>query len=95
MDSEKPRSIGSIATRMVFTFVALLLLYPLSSGPTAMLMVLTRHGDRTWTDIYGPLAFVAAVTHTMPALNAYLDWWTDIGHRIRPPEKVDDLPAIP
>ena len=95
MDEEKPRSIRGIATRMVFTLVALLLLYPLSSGPTAMLTVLTRHGDRTWTKIYGLLAFVAAVTHTMPVIEAYLGWWSDLGYHIRPREKVDDRPAIP
>ena len=34
MDEEKPRSIGSIATRIVCTVIAaLLILYPLSVGP--------------------------------------------------------------
>ena len=93
MDEEKPRTLGSIATRIVCTLVGLLLLYALSSGPTIMVVALTRHGARTWGNIYAPIGLVAEVTHTMPAAQAYVHWWDDLGYRIRP--RVEDAPAPP
>jgi len=50
---------------------------------------LTGHGDRTWQQIYTPLVFVAGVTHTIPALTVYVNWWYDVARHLSPKERLE------
>lgn len=55
MDSEKPHSRGSLATRMACTLIGLLLLYPVSYGPFCYLYGRSWIGDPRIHHIYDPL----------------------------------------
>ncbi len=77
MDSEKPHTIGSIATRIVFTVIGLLLLYVLSIGPAWYLGV-HFHRTNLFLKPYLPLHWATDGTPLRPAFNAYIDWWNNL-----------------
>ena len=80
MDSEKPRSIGSIATRIGCTLIGLVLLYVLSYGPA---IYVDQGGHPDWYDslfrkIYAPLNLVAHGTPLQRPLDAYINFWLSL-----------------
>lgn len=72
MDEEKPRSLGSIATRMVCTIFALLLLYLISAGPICYFQ--GRYADEV--PLLGlylvPAEWMAKNTALQPLLHPYM-----------------------
>ena len=78
MDSEKPHSIGSIATRIVCTLLVLLLLYVLSFGPACLI------GDRFDSrpvvgKLYRPIFRVIDDTPLHDPVWDYIAWWIRLG----------------
>ncbi len=90
MDSEKPRSLGSIATRIVCTLVGLLL-YVLSIGPANYLCLHDRRTKPVLLKIYAPLDWaVKDKPKITDLLNAYAQWWADLRRKVD-----DDEPRGP
>ena len=75
MDSEKPHTIGSIATRIVCTIIGLVLLYVLSIGPARYVWERSVRSHRMIEKLYAPLDWALANTPLYPPLRAYSDWW--------------------
>lgn len=86
MDSatHSPRS---FLTWIIGTAVGLCLLYALSSGPAFMLVTIYGRGNLNLLNIYTPLMVASRSTRTAPALDRYLIYWMDLGHRHSPPER--------
>ncbi len=75
MDSEKPRSLGSIATRIVCTLLGLLLLYVLGVGPAWYIAVRFPRSDPLFSRIYFPLLNAIDGTPLDQPLRSYAVWW--------------------
>ncbi len=78
MDSEKPNSIGSIATRIACTLVGVLLLYALSIGPAIYFLAWSKTGRPLLQEFYRPLWDASEKTPLFPALFAYWEWWAEL-----------------
>ena len=75
MDSAKPRSLGSLATRLACTLIGLLLLYVLSLG---MSYYIAMRYPSLWPlqmKIFGPSEGFINNTPLAGALEAYVEWW--------------------
>ena len=75
MDEEKPRALGSIATRIVCTLIGLLLVYVLSSGPAAAVDYKFPRSRPLIEKLYGPLWVIASQTPLKYALGPYVEFW--------------------
>ena len=75
MDQEKPRTIGSIATRIVFTLVGLLILYVLGVGPAFYILNSSPRSIPLVVNAYYPLFSAVSNTPLEKPVYDYLDWW--------------------
>ena len=98
MDSEKPCSLRGLGVQMVGTLLILILVgYPLSIGPVmyfqvknAPILVQVR-----WGNYHRPVVWMAqAFPSLVPSMNAYLDYWIQLGikRRIQPPAETVKTP---
>ncbi len=77
MDSEKPRTLGSIATRIACTFVGVVILYVAGVGPAWCVLRFTENGEILTTTLYAPLWRATEKTPLEKPLDAYVTWWVD------------------
>ena len=75
MDSAKPHSLGSLATRLACTLGGLLLLYVLGSGPSFYLSERWPQTLPVVARLYGPLSAVILPTPLEDPYQAYIGWW--------------------
>ena len=81
MDSEKPHSLGSLATRMACTFVGLLLLYVLSYGPAFYVFERYPQSRPMIDTAYKQLGIVMRRSPLDQPYQAYLEWWIHLADR--------------
>ncbi len=80
MNSEKPHSLGSLATRIVCTLIGVLLLYLLGYGPAYYIGV--RYDGRCRDlilKLYDPLSEVKMPLPLERVLYEYVQWWMRLG----------------
>ena len=78
MNSEKPSSIGGIATRIVGTLVGLLIGYGLSVGPALVIFDQSPQATKARVNkFYAPVERLHD-TPFGPALRMYENWWLAI-----------------
>ena len=95
MDSAKPHSLGSLATRMACTLIGLLLLYVLSYGPAVFIWRIYPDTYLTGVKLYSPC--LTALGYTWPARvwSSYGDCWWDLASSFAPKENPQIPPATP
>ena len=79
MDSEKPRSLGSLITRTLCTFVVLFLLYVLGIGPVTFVWIVFPDSNLMFSTLYDPLTWATIRTPCLKPLETYRDWWSALG----------------
>ena len=75
MDSENPRSLGSVITRLACTSIGLLLLYALSIGPAYVAGYKFPAADSFLEKLYAPLIWAIPGTPLAQPASAYINWW--------------------
>ena len=94
MDSEKPHSLGSLATRMACTLVGLLLLYVASFGPYNYVCIRFNIKDTRVVMIYAPLMWLVHRSETVAVLlDPYVTWFGDLAEQQR--DKTGDDLLLP
>ena len=94
MDEEKPRFIGSIATRIVFTLLGLLSLYVLSYGPACFIWRIYPNTYLPWVKLYSPSLTALEYTWPQKVWSDYGDWWWDLAES-RAPKFESKTPPTP
>jgi hypothetical protein len=62
---------------VVIVLVLALLVYPLSSGPVAVLAFRTRT-TVFWSSVYVPLYRLSVATGSNRAFSSYIQWWIEV-----------------
>ena len=75
MDSAKPHSLGSRLLTGLAGLLGAFILYLLSAGPVAYLVIRTGSGGLWATNMYVPAMVLLANTPARPAGVAYVSWW--------------------
>ena len=75
MDTEKPPSLRSHITRILYGLIAALLLYVLGIGPACWLAFRYERADPVFEKLYGPLVQAVRVTPLERPLISYMLWW--------------------
>ena len=95
MDSEKPHSIGSIATRIVCTLAGLLLMYVLSYGPAVFIWRIYPDTYLKGVRLYSPSLTALDGTWPQKVWSSYGDWWWDLAESHAPKFESKTPPAPP
>ena len=75
MDSAKPHSLGSLATRIACTLIGLVLLYVLSVGPASYVDYKCPRSHAFIESLYEPLVSAIKPTPLVVPLAYYVQWW--------------------